>query len=167
MRLRNIFLIYISCLLSLDTLSQEFIVSKDIRIELPQAPVIAHSGGSVLFKYPDWVLSHEALNPKTFYAGVDLTGQLQTYIRNIFEPKKGDLVSWLQIMAKEQAAAFKVTDKNSSKFQVKEFTVYSVFDGGERNGHVFLLGKDYASHFNIISDEQEFLAFLALLKGSI
>lgn len=167
MSIKNVFLILILCILSIDASSQAFVASKDIKLDLPADPIIIHSGGSILFKYPDWVLSHQILNPQTFYTGIDLTDLLQSYIRNIFEPKVGSLVNWLQVMAKDQAKAFKVTDENHRKFILKEFTVYSVFDSEGKNGHIFLIGKGYVSHFNVLSDEKAYLNFLEILKRGV
>mgnify|MGYP006000052851 FL=1 len=147
--------------------SQEFIVSKDLKFEIPEPAAIIHSGESVFLKYTDWSLSHTVLNPKTFYTGVDLTGLLEAYIRTIFEPEKSELVNWLQFMAKEQAKAFKLTDKNTQKVSLGNFTLYSVFDSSDKNGHIFLVGKDYISHFNILSDKKNYSNFIKLLKGRL
>ena len=163
---KTLYLMFLG-LLSLDLWSQEFIASKDIRITLPEAPIIVQSGESVLFKYPDWVLGHEILDPKTFYRGVDLTGQLPSYIRNIFEPKEGDLPSWLQVLAQEQALVFKVSDKTYNKTVLKDFTIYSVFDLENKNGHIFLVGTDYVSHFNVLSSESKHKEILKLLERSL
>lgn len=152
--------------LSINTWAQTLIVSKDIRLDLPDAISIAHSG-ELLLKYPDWNLSHETLNPKTFYPSVDLTGLLGTYVRNIFEPKDGELPKWLQVMAKEQSIAFNSTDNNKSQFSAGVFTVYTVFDSDNNIGHVFLIADDYVSHFNVLSNKEKFLDFVGIIKRSL
>lgn len=167
MFLKNVVLSIAFIVISMNTWSLEFIASKDIKLILPDTPIVAHSGDSIIFKYPNWVVRHQILNPKTFYQGVDLTGIFQAYIRNIFEPGGGDLAAWMLEMAKEQAKTFKVTKKNMSKSMHTDFTLYSVFDSEGRNGHIFLVGKDYVSHFNLISTEKEYLEFLEILKGSL
>lgn len=164
MSIKNVFFILMLNILSVDASSQNFVASKGIKLNLPTDPIIIHSGESIFFKYPDWVLAHQVLNPRTFYTGIDLTGLLQSYIRNIFEPKIGALANWLQVMAKGQAKAFKVSDENYRKFILNEFTVYSVFDSEGKNGHIFLVGKGYVSHFNVLSDEKTYLNFLEVLK---
>lgn len=163
---RKIALSLLLCVISTHTWSQKFIASKDIQLDLPDSAIIIQSGNSVLFKYPDWTLNHQIIDPKTFYQGVDLTGLLQIFIRNIFEPNEGELANWLQFIAKEQAKGFKVTDKNTSQFSLGEFEVYSVFDSGEKSGNIFLVGQDYVSHFNVLSDKKVFVKLLDILKGS-
>jgi len=167
MLVRKVALSFLLCVIYTQAWSQTFIISKDIQLDLPDSAIILQSGNSVLFKYPDWVLSHQIIDPKTFYPNVDLTGLIQIYIRNIFEPKEGELPNWLQFIAKEQAKAFKVTNKNTSQFTLGEFEVYCVFDSVEKNGNIYLVGNDYVSHFNVLSDKQGFYQFLNVLKGSI
>ncbi len=163
---RKVFLSFLLSVIAMHSWSQTFIVSEDIKLDLPNTAVILHSGNAVLFKYDNWVLSHQVLDPSTFYPSIDLTGLMSDFIRSIFEPKKAELPKWLQVIAQEQANAFNVSNGETQNFLLGKFEVYSVYDPNEKKGHLFLIGKDYVSHFNVLADKKEFLNFLEILKGS-
>lgn len=164
MRVRKILVLLFTCLVSASGWSQELILNEDLKLKMPDSAVILHSGNSVLFKYEDWVMSHQVLDPKNFYPSIDLTGWMNQFIRRVFGEKDESLPEWILVLAKNQAEAFKIDNKSIIKFSLNEKPVYATYSDKLNQGHIFLLNDGYVNNFNIISDKQMYMKFIAILK---
>lgn len=144
--------------------SQEFVVSKGLKLKLPENSIVIHSGESILFKYPNWVLSHQLLDPASVNSPVDLTGLLNTYIKTLFGDNTEKLPKWLTVMASDQSSSYGITKGDFEKFTISNYEVYAVYDQRSNQGNIFSLGKGNVDYFSVIGNYEYYEKFLKILK---
>jgi len=161
---RKILVLLFTCLVSIGGWSQELILAEDLKLDMPDSAVILHSGNSVLFKYENWVMNHQVLDPKNFYPSIDLTGWMNQFIRSVFGEKEKSLPEWIKVLAKNQAEAFHIDNKSVIKFSLNKKPIYATYSDELKQGHIFLLNEGYVNHFNVLSDKQMYMKFITILK---
>jgi hypothetical protein len=161
---RSILILFVVFFVSTNGWAQTLILAEDLEIEMPESAVIIHSGNSILFKYDDWVLNHQVLDPQYYYPNIDLTEWMESFIRYIFGDTDTELPEWIIVLARNQAEAFGIVSNSIEKFKSNEKLIYSTYSDKLEQGHVFLLNDGYINHFNILSEKQKYKDFIALLK---
>jgi len=149
-----------------NAISQTLIVSSSLKLDVEPASSVLHSGETLILKYSDWTLSHQILNPKTFYKKVDLTGISHEFVMHMFNKGMKDLPEWLMKLAKEQADTFAINQNSTVRFNLKTSEVMSVYDNDMQQGNIFILEPSYINHFQLIGSKARFQSFLELLKDS-
>ncbi|MBQ0783639.1 MAG: hypothetical protein KBT66_05335, partial [Amphritea sp.] len=111
-------LIQIVCLLLFASFvsADKLVISPRLYIDFRPPNLIFHSGETLLVKYDDWSFTHEDIDPKTIYQGIDLSGLEHDYIESLFVPEmREDFPSWLAALSMEQAESFYHKDAEISQ----------------------------------------------------
>jgi hypothetical protein len=164
MLFRRLFLSILLSALASMTWSQTLVLAKDLRIEMPDSALVAHSGDSVIFKYDDWVMNHHILDPKFYFPSIDLTGWMNRFVEHMFGKKDSELPEWMGLLAKNHAEALDISEKSTVKLKSNGKVIYAAYSGKFDQAHIFLLNDGYINYFNVLSDKQKYLEFLELLK---
>lgn len=146
--------------------ANELVLSKDISLHYQQPEVIAHSWQLLTFKYRDWSFSHEIVNPKTMYSGIDLTGLLQNYIRSMFESEALSKLpaGWLQELSKEQASVHGITEESSDKIKAQFGTLYYVYDKDSSEGQIYILEENQTHRIQVGSNREQFQQLISNIR---
>ncbi len=141
------------------------VLSHGLKLEYPAPTLISHTGQSLIFKYADWSLVHEVVNPATIYAKVDLTGIESLFIKSIFDEKERDkLPAWLASLSSEQAKELGVTGRTTGKKTVGEAELLSVFDENRASGHIYLFEGSRIHHFVVQGQKGAFKSIIDNIK---
>lgn len=145
---------------------QELILSKNISLHYQQPENITHSWRTIIFKYPDWYFSHEIVDPKVMYSGIDLTGLLQDFIRSMFDEElRGKLpAGWLEELSREQSIAFGIKDGNTGLMNKGFGALYHMFSQDEGRGEIFILEENQTHWLQIHSSKEQFQDLIENIK---
>lgn len=146
--------------------TNQLILSKNISVHYEQPESISHADRLVIFKYKDWYFSHQTVDPRTLYRGVDLTGLLQDFIRSMFdqEARKALPADWLEALSREQSAAFGIKDDNSGLMKKGFGALYHMFNREEGRGEIFILGENQTHWLQIHSNKETFNGLIKNIK---
>ena len=155
-------------LLNIQTaIAQKIVFSHNVSIDIPTPEVIAHSGELLIFKYNDWYFSHEAVNPKTFFSLVDLSGIEHNFIKKMYGiPPPHKQPEWLNELAKELAISFGISEKNAVISNIEKNTVLSNFIESKQEGNIFFLEKHKIHKIYFSGNKSKFTTLLNKLKGN-
>lgn len=155
----------VSCAIA-DNESNELIISKNIVVEYEQPESISHTWQLLMFKYSDWYFSHQVVDPKTMYRGVDLTGMLQDFIRSMFdaENRKKLPTAWLAELSREQSEAFGINPNNSSSFTTGFGSIYQMYNEDDARGEIFIIEDSQTHWLQVHADKRKFLKLIESIK---
>jgi|GEM_PF-753724 len=162
----SLFLLVILGCANAEKQPEQLLLSKNIVLHYEQPDNISHSWRTLILKYPDWYFSHEVVDPKTMYAGIDLTGLLQDYIRSIFDPEAREALpaGWLEELAREQSAAFGIKDGNAALMEKGFGSLYHMFNKEEGRGEIFILEENQAHWLQVHSSKEQFQDLIENIK---
>ena len=146
--------------------TNQLILSKNIVLHYEQPEEISHADRLLIFKYQDWYFSHQNVDPKTMYRGVDLTGLLQDFIRSMFDQdaRKALPAGWLEELSREQSAAFGIKDGNSGLIKKGFGSLYHMFNQEEGRGEIFILEENQTHWLQVHSSKEKFQELIENIK---
>jgi hypothetical protein len=155
-----VFIVMLPISVNADKLS----LSGQLVLDMPSSELVIHSGSAIIFKYTDWSLTHETINPKTYIGPVDLTGLVKPYIRSALGIKDQLLADWLEMLAKKQFSLYK--NNTASHFFVKEREIISIYSDARKQGQIYVFEKNIDHLLVILGDKNYYDAILEQIKVS-
>ncbi len=155
-----VFIVLVSISVNADKLS----LSGKLILEIPPSELMIHSGSAIVFKYADWSLSHETINPTTYINAVDLTGVVKPYIRTALGIKGQPLADWLKMLAKKQFSFYK--NNTASHFLAEGWEVIAVYSNTRKQGQIYVFEENIAHSVTILGDKNYYDAILKQITTS-
>jgi hypothetical protein len=159
-KLMFVFILMLPISVNADKLS----LSGQLVLDIPSSELVIHSGSAIIFKYTDWSLTHETINPKTYIDPVDLTGLVKPYIRSALGIKDQLLADWLEMLAKKQFSLYK--NNTASHFLAKEREIISIYSDARKQGQIYVFEKNIDHLLVILGDKNYYDAILEQIKVS-
>lgn len=154
--MKRIFIVplLILCLFSTGCMAGNLVLSQDLALDYPEPELISHTSTTLIFKYEDWVMSHEIVDAETFYPGVDLSGNGEIFIRAFFiEDVRSSLSPELREMAVDQREAFDIPDDAVFKDSLGAFEILGGFSKAHGLGHLYVFDRAAIHHIVIKGNE--------------
>lgn len=146
-----------SFLFSSSIFANVLVLSDKMQMKYDQPLLISHTEDTLIFKYSDWRLIHEVVDPKNVYPKIDLSGMDRLFFLSIFDAEqRKKLPKWLSALAEEQAIEFGVKDNNVKRSKIGIAEIVSVYNDEKGYAHAYLFEEVKIHHFVIYGDKSKF-----------
>jgi len=157
--------LFLTITLSAGCIAANLVISDKLAISYSKPKVIAHTQNSLILKYEGWWFSHEIVDGKGMYSGVDLTEHLPQYIRSIFDVKiRKSLSPELSALSEEQAKVFGVTRDNVIREKRGVAELMAIYDVKSKRGDVYVIEERMIQHMEMFGSEAKFVELISNIK---
>ncbi|WP_296059296.1 hypothetical protein [uncultured Amphritea sp.] len=145
--------------------ADKLVISPSLYIDYDSPILIYHSGDTLLVKFDSWSFTHEDIDPKTIYQGIDLSGLERDFIESLFVPeRRKDFPSWLAALSTEQAESLHHKNADINIKDIKNIKLYSSYLAKLNEGNIFILEERSVHRIQVKGDIEFYKGLLESIK---